>query len=475
MTASEVQGDSSAGPATGDGVADTVAHVLAGASECRLRSVADRADALRRLQDLVVGSHHRLWTALHLDLGRSEAEADLTELSVVRAELDHAIDRLEHWTRPRRLGMPIALRPGSARAHPVPLGAVLIIAPCSSPIRQLLVPLVAAISAGNTAVLKPSEHSVSTARALSELFDEHFEPHEVGVVHTGPAETERLIGAGFDHVVFSGSASAGRSVLRSAADTLTPVTMVLGSKSPSIVAPSADVGVAARRIAWGKFVNAGQSCLAPDYVLLHRPQHREFVEMVTAAIAEFFGTEPHTSPEFGRIVTADHVDRLADMIRAGGYQAVAAGGRVDREARYVEPTVLSGVHHDAAVMSDEVFGPILPVLAYESIDDAIDFVNARPHPLAFYPFAGDRSEVDRLVRNVAAGTVTVNHTVQHASVADLPFGGIGASGTGVLGGEHGFRTLSQLKPVLRRMTRPDPRALYPPMSRAARSVIRRLS
>ena len=456
------------------GIIDQIEHVRQGARDGRLRSIADRRTQLHQLRRCLVEEETVWAAALAADLGKSALEAYSTEIGFVINEIDHALDRIEAWTRTRKVGLPLHLRPGSARIVPEPLGTVLIIAPWNYPLQLLLAPLVPAIAAGNTAVLKPSEIAPSTSAALAEILPRYLDGRVVQVVTGGVPETTALLAEPFDHIFYTGNGTVGKIVMRAAAEHLTPVTLELGGKSPAIVARSADLAVSARRIIWGKCINAGQTCVAPDYVLVHDDVAEEFVAELGRAIRDFYGDDPSASGDYGRIVSQRHFDRLQALLDAGGYDSVAHGGHSDRDARYFEPTVLTGVQHDAGVMSEEIFGPILPVVTYSDLEEAIDFVNERPKPLALYVFTRRDATAERIIGRTTAGGVTVNHTLLHLAVPEFPFGGVGPSGMGSYHGEYGFDIFSHLKPVLRRATKPDPKIAYPPYSALQERVLRKL-
>jgi aldehyde dehydrogenase (NAD+) len=314
----------------------------------------------------------------------------------------------------------------------------------------------------------------ATAAAFADLIPRYLDERAVQVVTGGVDETTELLAHQFDHVFYTGNGTVGRVVMEAASRHLTPVTLELGGKSPAIVTESADLAVSARRIAWGKFVNAGQTCVAPDYVLVPEPLHDRFVAELATALQTFFGDDPAASADYGRIVNERHHARLTDLLDRGGYDTVAVGGERDAATRYIAPTVLTGVKPDAAVMDDEIFGPILPVLTYGQLDDAIAFVNERPKPLALYVFGSRATAIDRVVERTSSGGVTVNHTLLHVSVHDLPFGGVGASGIGAYHGESGFRLFSHAKPILQRSTRPDPSLAYPPYTAFKQRLLRRM-
>ncbi len=457
-----------------DDIAIAIDRVREGYRDGVVRAITDRETQLKQLRRMLVEQEPAFTAALASDLGKSPIEAYTTEIGFTISEIDHALRHLRAWTQPHRVKLPLHLRPGSARIVQEPLGTVLVIAPWNYPLQLLLAPLVPAIAAGNTAVLKPSEVAPATATAVAELLPQYLDERAVQVVNGGVAETTALLAQHFDHIFYTGNGAVGRIVMQAAAAHLTPVTLELGGKSPAIVTDTAAIEVSARRIAWGKFVNAGQTCVAPDYVLVHEHIHDRFVEGLRKAVHTFYGSDAAASADYGRIVNERHHARLTTLLDHGGYEEVAVGGDHDLAQRYIAPTVLTGVKPDAAVMDDEIFGPILPVIAYSELDEAIAFVNDRPKPLALYVFAGKDAQVDRVVSHTTAGGVTVNHTLLHLAVADLPFGGVGASGMGAYHGEAGFRTFSHGKPVLTRPTRPDPSIGYPPYSSLKQRVLRKL-
>ncbi len=451
-----------------------VERVRAGFSAGVVRAITDRETQLRQLRRLLVEHEQEFATALYSDLGKSPIEAYTTEIGFTIGEIDHALSHLRPWVSSRKVRLPLHLRPGSARIMHEPLGTVLIIAPWNYPLQLLLAPLIPALAAGNTAILKPSEVAPATSAAIAELLPRYLDERAVQVVTGAVDETTELLAQPWDHIFYTGNGTVGRIVMKAAAEHLTPVTLELGGKSPAIVTDSADIDVSARRIAWGKFINAGQTCVAPDYVLVDERVHDRFVGAVGASIRTFFGSDPSTSADYGRIVNQRHHARLTHLLDAGGFDAVAVGGQHDVASRYLAPTVLTGVDPSAAVMDEEIFGPILPVLTYSELGEALAFVNQRPKPLALYVFASRDATVDRVLTHTSAGGVTVNHTLLHLAVADLPFGGIGPSGMGAYHGKAGFDVFSHAKPVLHRPTKPDPSLAYPPYSRLKQKLLRKL-
>jgi aldehyde dehydrogenase (NAD+) len=436
------------------------------------RPVRWRREQLLGLQSLLHEEEGPITDALEADLGKSTTEAYLTELGVTNSGIDHILRNLDGWTTPERVKVPVTQKPGRAEVVSEPLGVVAVIAPWNYPLHLCLSPLAAALSAGNAVLLKPSELAPATSAALAELIPQFLDPAGVAVVEGGPDVTQAVLDQRFDHLFFTGSARVGRLVMEAAARHLTPVTLELGGKSPAIVHRSANLGVAARRIAFGRFLNAGQSCIAPDYVLVDQAVEDELVDLLAGAVRDFFGKEPAQSDDFGRIIHERHVQRLRGLLEGGGYESVVTGGDTDVTARYVAPTVLRGVSPDAPVMGEEIFGPILPVLSMPSIDDSIRFVNERPKPLALYVFGEDDEAVDQVIGQTSSGGVCVNHTLVHYAVPELPFGGVGDSGFGSYHGRAGFDAFSHRKSVLRKPSKPDPSVLYPPYGRVKAKLLR---
>ncbi len=451
-------------------VAGIVNGARAAVATGRTKPVAWRRATLRRLRELIVRHEPAILAALAADLGKAPLEAFTTEVGFCLNEVDLTLDHLDSWAKPERVATPLALQPGSSHVVHEPLGLVCVIAPWNYPFQLLMAPVLAAVSAGNGVVAKPSELAPATAAVVATLLDEVDDPAIVTVLG-GVSETTELLAQPFDHIFYTGNGRVGRLVMRAAAEFLTPVTLELGGKSPAIVSRNAKLDVAARRIAFGKFANAGQTCVAPDHVLVERSVHDELVRLIGVAVQEMYGDNPRTSPDYGRIVSAHHVERLSRMLDDGA--RVAFGGVVDVEARYVAPTVLTGVSLDSAAMGEEIFGPILPVIAVDSLDEALAIVNRGDKPLALYVFSEDDDEVQRVVGATSSGGVTVNGTLFHVANPHLPFGGVGPSGMGAYHGRWGFETFSHRRGVYARGTRMDPALLYPPFTASKEKMVRR--
>jgi aldehyde dehydrogenase (NAD+) len=446
-------------------VADARQAFLAGATKPKKWRVA----TLRRLRSLVERHEGRLLDALAADFGKPRFESWATEIGFVLSDIDHTLAQLDRWMASEKVPTPVAFKPGTSRIVSEPLGVACVIAPWNYPVQLLLLPMIAAISAGNAVVGKPSELSPAAADAVNALIIELGDP-AVSLVLGGVAETTELLTQRFDHILYTGNARVARIVMRAAAEHLTPVTLELGGKSPAIVSKNADIEVAARRIAWGKFVNAGQTCIAPDYVLVERSVHDALVAEIGREITAFYGVDPKRSPDFTRIVNSPQFHRLEKMLDAG---TVAVGGDSDADTRYISPTVLTNITRADSVMGEEIFGPILPVIAVDSLDEAIAFVNADEKPLALYTFSADDAENRRVIAGATSGGVCVNGTLMHISNPHLPFGGVGESGTGSYHGKFGFDTFSHRRGVHTRSTRMDPALLYPPYTATKTRVVRR--
>ncbi|WP_017602634.1 aldehyde dehydrogenase family protein, partial [Nocardiopsis alkaliphila] len=427
---------------------------------------------LRALRRLLVEERPTLEKALQDDLGKPALEAHTTEIGYVINEIDHTLKHLASWLRPKRVTVPMAMAPAKARWVREPLGVVLIISPWNYPINLTLAPLVGALAAGNAAVLKPSELSPATSSALAESLPRYLDGEAVAVVEGGVAESTTLLEERFDHIFYTGNGAVARIVMAAAVKHLTPVTLELGGKSPAVVEPGVDMATTARRLAWGKFTNAGQTCVAPDYVLAIGASAAELQRELAAAITEMFGADPKASPDYGRIVNERHLERLSALLDSG---EVVAGGRVDREDLYMAPTVLGNVDPSSPVMAEEIFGPILPVVSVPDLDAAIAFVNERDKPLALYAFTDSQVTKRRLLTETSSGGVGFGLPIAHLAVPDLPFGGVGESGMGAYHAQASIDTFSHVKSVLDKSLALDTmRLAYAPITQFKEKVLRRM-
>jgi aldehyde dehydrogenase (NAD+) len=445
-------------------------HLRAVFADGRTRGISWRLDQLRGIERLCDEREREIAAALAEDLGRPPVDAWLGDIASTKAEAAYARKHLKKWMRPARQPLPLSQRPGRGWVQYDPLGVVLIIGPWNYPLYLSLAPLVAAVAAGNCAVIKPSELAPATSALLARLVPEYLDPDAVRVVEGDAATTQALLAQGFDHALFTGGTEVGKKIMAAAAPTLTPVTLELGGKSPVIVAADADIDVAARRIAWVKLMNSGQTCIAPDYVLADRAIADELVGKIVANLHEFRSEEQDPSLP---IVNQRQFDRLVALISATDGKVVTGGGS-DTSTLRIEPTVVVDPSATDPVMADEIFGPILPILSVDSTDAAIDFVNGRPKPLALYVFTASRRRARALIDRIPSGGAVVNHVAVHCLVPQLPFGGVGASGMGAYHGRWGFEAMSHRRAVLAKRANPDPRLFYPPYSRRALKIMRRV-
>lgn len=410
--------------------------------------LAERRAALSTLAQAIRAHEAEIMAALAADLGKPEVEVRLTEILPVLAEIRHAARHLKRWMRVRRAAPTLAMLGTRARLRREPRGTVLIISPWNYPLSLALGPLASALAAGNAAVVKPSELAPATAAVVARICAAL--PDLVAVVEGGVEVSTALLAQPFDHIFFTGSPAVGRVVMAAAAKTLASVTLELGGRSPVIVAADADLKRAARMVAWGKFANAGQTCIAPDHIFVPRALEGAFVTALRGQIARMYGAEPRASKSYARIIGARHFARLTAMLkeaREGGAEVVT-GGEADEASRYLAPTVLTGTAPEAALLREEIFGPVLPVIAYDDLDSVLATIEAGEKPLALYLFARDRALIERVSGATTAGAVGVNVTLAHFLHLNLPFGGVGNSGLGAAHGRWGFEAFSHEKPVL---------------------------
>ena len=441
--------------------------------EGRSRPLAWRLEQLDRLSRLLAEHEQEVADALAADLGKPPLEAHF-ELVAVRQELALTRRHLRRWMAPRRVGVALALSPARAWVQAEPLGCVLIIGPWNYPFQLCLHPLVSALAAGNTAVLKPSEHAPRTAELIARMIPKAFEPEVVQVVCGDGAVAAQLLEQRFDHIFFTGGGRVGRLVMAAAAQHLTPVTLELGGKSPAIVLADAPLAVTARRLVWGKSLNACQTCIAPDHLLVEAPLRERLVAAMAAELQRFYGSDPLQSPDLGAIVNQAQFQRLRQLLE--GAQArgqVLVGGRWRQEDRRIEPTLVAVESLDDPLMQEELFGPILPVLTIGSLEEALAQVRQRPKPLALYLFSRSRAAQQRTLATTSSGGVCFNDVVLQAGAAELPFGGVGESGIGRYHGQAGFDTFSHLRSVLARPCALDLPFRYPPYA-GKLALVRRL-
>jgi aldehyde dehydrogenase (NAD+) len=431
-----------------------------------------RREQLHQIGRFLNEQEPALLAALESDMRRPSFEGYQAEVGFAAKEVSLTFRNLARWASPERVPTTLLAQPGKSFIQREPLGVVLIIGAWNYPLQLVIVPLIGAIAAGNCAVVKPSEIAPAMSELIAAKLPEYLDTNCVQIVTGGIPETTALLAEQFDHIFYTGNGTVGRIVMEAAAKHLTPVTLELGGKCPVIVDEHTDLAVTARRIIWGKLFNAGQTCVAPDYVLAHHAVERPLLDGMKQALKEFLGDDPKKSADLGRIINERHFRRLTGLLPGSG--DVFVGGTGDEAERYIAPTILHNVPEDAPVMADEIFGPILPVLTVRSIDEAIAFVNARPKPLALYLFSDDAAIQKSVLDRTSSGGVTVNHTLFHLTIPALPFGGVGNSGMGAYHGRASFETFSHRKSVLVKRSWPDPGAFYPPYSETVKRLIRRL-
>ena len=441
------------------------------------RDFAWRRQQLDALERLLTEGATDIEDALRADLHKHPTESEITEIGFVLAELRLAKRKLRRWMRGSRERVPLALAPASARTVPQPLGTVLIVGPWNYPLQLLIAPLVGALAAGNTVVIKPSELAPATSAVVAALVEKYLDPAAVAVMEGGPEVSGWLLDQPWDHIFFTGGSRVAKIVAEKAARHLTPVTLELGGKSPVFVDGTGNLKAVARRIAWAKFINAGQTCVAPDYVLVTPDAQERLQVELAAAVRELYGDDPSLSDDYGRIISTDHYLRLTSMLRLG---TVVSGGRKEVGTRYLEPTILADVLPTSTVMTEEIFGPVLPVVSVPDAESAIAFINQRDKPLAIYVMSTRRSVRRAFRERTSSGALDINVGVAHMSVPGLPFGGVGASGMGAYHGKRSFEVFSHQRAVFSKPLFPDTlRLIYPPYtprkSRFVTALLRRLS
>ena len=431
-------------------------------AEGRTRDVRFRAEALRRLRKALRDHTDALCEALRLDLHKSASESYLTEIGIVLQEIARHLRRLKRWTAGRRVPSPLTILPSGSRIVPEPLGVVLIVAPWNYPVQLLLNPLVGALSAGNCAVLKSSPLVPHTEALLKRLIGEVFPPGYVSFLEGGPEVVEEVLKQRFDSIFFTGGSAFGQTVMRAAAEHLTPLTLELGGKSPCIVDKSANIKLSAKRIVFGKYLNCGQTCVAPDYIYCHREVKDELLKQIQKQIRKQFGKSPLDNKNYGKIINEKHFNRIQNLIDPA---KVICGGSVRPETMQIEPTVMDQVTFEDAIMQEEIFGPVMPVLTFDSIEEVIRKVNSMAHPLALYIFAQDKAICEKVTSECGFGGGCINDVIIHLATSEMPFGGFGESGMGSYHGQKGFETFSHYKSIVDKKTWIDLPMRYQPYRR----------
>jgi len=440
---------------------ELVARLRATFDSGRTRPLKWRRAQLDAMKRMLEENEQKITQALYEDLAKPAQEVVLGETSLLFSEIRHARARLERWSRPRRVPTPPVAMPGRSFIQPDPLGVALIIGAWNYPIQLVLAPLVPAIAAGNCAVLKPSEITPNASRVLAELVPQYLDREAFAVVEGAVPETTALLEQQWDHIFYTGGAAVGRIVMKAAAENLTPVTLELGGKSPAIIDRGADLKSAARRLAWGKSLNAGQTCIAPDYVLVSPEQKSALIEALREQFRSMLGPDPLASDDYAAVVNEKHFERLSALLGQG---RAVIGGQAETATRKIAPTVLTDVELDAEVMQEEIFGPILPVVETRDLDSAIEFVRRGDKPLSAYLFTKSSASEKKFLGQLACGSVCINDVMMFMSVPELPFGGVGNSGMGQYHGQAGFERFSHMKSVIKRGRFPEVTIRFAPYS-----------
>ena len=425
------------------------------------KDISFRKDQLKKLSKAIKSYESDILEALYTDLGKNKVEAYATEIGITLKSIKNARKELKNWTKTKNVDTPLYLFPTKSYIKKEPYGTVLIIAPFNYPFQLVFEPLIGAIAAGNTAIIKPSELTPNVARVIKRLINETFDANYIEVIEGGIEETQTLIHLPFDYVFFTGSENVGKIVYQAASENLVPVTLEMGGKSPVIVDETANIKVASERICFGKFTNAGQTCVAPDYILVHESVKDDLITALSITLREFYGQNIQQSPDYGRIVNLKHYHRLTSLLNSAQMNIVF-GGHSDEDERYIEPTLLDHVTSDSAIMQEEIFGPILPILTYQSLDEAIAFIHQRPKPLSLYLFSEDENATQRVINELSFGGGAINDTLMHLANPKLPFGGVGASGMGRYHGKYSFDTFTHEKSYIFKSTRLESGVHLPP-------------
>ena len=417
-----------------------------------------RREALIKLKEGIKKYEKEIMIALKEDLGKSEFESYSNEIGILYSEINHTLKNLKKWMKVEKVKMEFYLQPSKGEIHFEPYGNALIIAPWNYPFQLLIAPLIACISAGNTAILKPSEFAKATETITEKLIKETFDEKYIKLVKGGIEETTELLKLSFDKIFFTGSVPVGKIVMEAASKNLTPLTLELGGKSPAIVCDDANIDLAVSKIIWGKFNNAGQTCVAPDYVLIHKSVEKEFLEKAKQRIIEFYGNNPKKSENYGRIINEKHIKRLMQLIN---YDKVFVGGEIDFDEKYIAPTIMVNVDLQEKIMEDEIFGPILPIISYENINEIYKIIRGFSKPLALYLFTKNLLKEKEILKKISFGGGGINTTLLHVASSRLPFGGVGSSGIGSYHGKSGFLDFSHKKSILKQSSNFDLGLTYP--------------
>lgn len=428
-------------------------------SDGKTLNVEGRITALKKLKSSIKNNEELILKALKADLGKSYAEGYMAEVGLVLEEANVAIKKLKSWVKPKRVKTSMANFPSKNFLYREPYGVVLIVSPWNYPFQLTMAPLIGAIAGGNTAIIKPSRKSINTTKVMTKIIEETFEPGFVKVVSAGEGSNEAVLREKFDYIFFTGSVRVGKLVMEAAAKHLTEVTLELGGKSPCIIDEDTNIEITAKRLAFGKFLNVGQTCVAPDYVLVHESKKEQLIEALKKHIKAFYGEDIKKCSDYGRIIDESSFDRLISYLDK---DKIRIGGEFDRAERYISPTVMDNIDFNHRVMSEEIFGPILPIITYTDLNKVIQDINNRPKPLALYMFSNKRKHIDKVISTTSSGGVCVNDTIMHVASSELTFGGVGESGMGKYHGKESFYTFTHEKSILGKGFIVDVPLRYPP-------------
>lgn len=425
------------------------------------KSLKFRKKQLKQLSKSIKNYENDLLEAFQKDLGKNKVEAYATEIGFTLKNIKSARKELKNWAKTKQVNTPLFMFPTKSYIMKEPYGTVLIIGPFNYPFQLLIEPLIGAIATGNTIILKPSEFTPNVSDVIQQIISDAFDPEYINIIQGNADTTQSLLHLPFDYIFFTGSEQVGRIVYSAASKNLTPVTLELGGKSPAIIDESANIKVASERICFGKFTNAGQTCVAPDYLLVNRKVKDELISALKKTITEFYGTNIQDSPDFGRIVNKKHYHRLNELLNIH-HPEITFGGQTDIDENFIAPTILDGTTFDSKIMENEIFGPILPIIAYDDFDEAIDLIRTKPKPLSLYLFSEDENSSERILNELSFGGGAINDTLMHLANPNLPFGGVGASGIGKYHGKYSFDTFSHDKSYIFKSTRLESSLLFPP-------------
>lgn len=437
----------------------------------KTKDIEFRIEQLKKLRQVISDNQQEIMDALKKDLNKSPMEAYGTEVGFLLADIKHTLKTIRSLAKPRKVKTPLFHQLGSSWIQPEPYGVTYVVAPWNYPFQLAIAPAIGALAAGNTCIIRPSRMSENTARVMEKLINSNFDESYLKVVLSDIRQSNELLEQKFDYIFFTGSPDVGRQIYAAASKHLTPVTLELGGKSPCFVDETFNTNWGIKRIVWGKFTNTGQTCVAPDYVLVDKKVKQKFVDLFIKTTKEFFGEDPQKSPDLGRIINEKHFLRLTKLLEKGN---ILMGGKTDINDLYIAPTLIDGVTADDPVMQGEIFGPILPIIEYEKLDDAIRFVNSRNKPLALYIFSEDKMYQERILNETSSGNASINECLMHVGQFELPFGGVGESGMGAYHGDVSFETFSHMKGILKKSTLSDFKQRFPPYTASGTKLIGKL-